>query len=113
MGGGTILSHSLTTPGGRAQWQWRRRSGNRVARCSSSPPPPGSEAGRPSLGVEVDGLHLPNPFVIGSGPPGTNAAVMRRAFVEVCFPWECIATRCAEAAICAVGDVEVHRDGAA
>jgi len=28
------------------------------------------------------GLLLPNPFVIGSGPPGTNRAVMRRAFLE-------------------------------
>lgn len=28
------------------------------------------------------GLALPNPFVIGSGPPGTNRAVMRRAFLE-------------------------------
>ena len=25
------------------------------------------------LRVTVDGLTLPNPFVIGSGPPGTNA----------------------------------------
>lgn len=26
----------------------------------------------PDLSVTVNGLHLPNPFVIGSGPPGTN-----------------------------------------
>ena len=26
----------------------------------------------PSLAVQVDGLRFPNPFVIGSGPPGTN-----------------------------------------
>ena len=28
------------------------------------------------------GLVLPNPFVIGSGPPGTNYAVMKKAFDE-------------------------------
>lgn len=49
--------------------------------------------------MEVDGLRLPNPFVIGSGaltgmdccavshdddtgPPGTNYAVMKKAFEE-------------------------------
>jgi len=35
-----------------------------------------------SLRVHVDGLDLPNPFVIGSGPPGTNANVIRKAFDE-------------------------------
>ena len=35
-----------------------------------------------SLSVEVNGLKLPNPFVIGSGPPGTNYAVMKKAFDE-------------------------------
>jgi dihydroorotate dehydrogenase subfamily 1 len=30
----------------------------------------------------VDGLKLPNPFVIASGPPGTNANVIGRAFDE-------------------------------
>ena len=34
----------------------------------------------PSLAVEVNGLKMPNPFVIGSGPPGTNYTVMKRAF---------------------------------
>lgn len=34
------------------------------------------------LSVEVNGLRLPNPFVIGSGPPGTNAKVIARAFDE-------------------------------
>jgi dihydropyrimidine dehydrogenase (NADP+)/dihydropyrimidine dehydrogenase (NAD+) subunit PreA len=34
------------------------------------------------LSITVDGLHLPNPFVIGSGPPGTNANVIGRAFDE-------------------------------
>ena len=30
----------------------------------------------------VNGLHFPNPFVTGSGPPGTNYAVMKKAFEE-------------------------------
>ena len=30
----------------------------------------------------VNGLDLPNPFIIGSGPPGTNAKVIARAFDE-------------------------------
>ncbi len=36
----------------------------------------------PSLRVKVDGLDLPNPFIIGSGPPGTNANVISKAFDE-------------------------------
>ena len=34
------------------------------------------------LSVTVNGLKLPNPFIIGSGPPGTNANVIARAFDE-------------------------------
>mgnify|MGYP000234334198 CR=1 FL=1 len=34
------------------------------------------------LSLTVDGLRLPNPFVIGSGPPGTNANVIGKAFDE-------------------------------
>lgn len=34
------------------------------------------------LSVTVDGMKLPNPFVIGSGPPGTNANVIGKAFDE-------------------------------
>jgi dihydroorotate dehydrogenase subfamily 1 len=34
------------------------------------------------LGLTVDGLKLPNPFIIGSGPPGTNANVIGKAFDE-------------------------------
>lgn len=42
-----------------------------------------NETGRePDLSVTVNGLHMPNPFVIGSGPPGTNYTVMKRAFDE-------------------------------
>jgi hypothetical protein len=33
----------------------------------------------PTLATTVDGLKLPNPFVIGSGPPGTNLNVITRA----------------------------------
>jgi len=36
----------------------------------------------PSLTTTVDGLRLPNPFVIGSGPPGTNLNVITKAFRE-------------------------------
>ena len=36
----------------------------------------------PTLTTHVDGLTLPNPFVIGSGPPGTNLNVIYKAFRE-------------------------------
>ncbi len=36
----------------------------------------------PTLETTVDGLALPNPFVIASGPPGTNLNVISRAFRE-------------------------------
>jgi dihydroorotate dehydrogenase subfamily 1 len=36
----------------------------------------------PTLATTVDGLRMPNPFVIGSGPPGTNLSVINRAFQE-------------------------------
>ena len=35
-----------------------------------------------TLRSTVNGLDLPNPFVIGSGPPGTNANVIGKAFDE-------------------------------
>jgi dihydropyrimidine dehydrogenase (NADP+)/dihydropyrimidine dehydrogenase (NAD+) subunit PreA len=35
-----------------------------------------------SLETTVDGLKLPNPFIIASGPPGTNVKVIKRAFKE-------------------------------
>lgn len=34
------------------------------------------------LSTTVNGLKLPNPFVIGSGPPGTNANVIGKAYDE-------------------------------
>jgi dihydroorotate dehydrogenase len=34
------------------------------------------------LSLTVDRLKLPNPFVIGSGPPGTNVNVIGKAFDE-------------------------------
>ena len=36
----------------------------------------------PTLASTVDGLKLPNPFVIASGPPGTNLNVIAKAFKE-------------------------------
>lgn len=36
----------------------------------------------PDLSVHVNGLRLANPFVIASGPPGTNASVIARAYDE-------------------------------
>lgn len=36
----------------------------------------------PTLATTVNGLKLPNPFVIGSGPPGTNGNVIGKAFDE-------------------------------
>lgn len=36
----------------------------------------------PALATTVDGLKLPNPFIIGSGPPGTNLNVIGKAFNE-------------------------------
>ena len=36
----------------------------------------------PTLATTVDGLNLPNPFIIGSGPPGTNLNVINKAFKE-------------------------------
>ena len=35
-----------------------------------------------TLETTVNGLNFKNPFVIGSGPPGTNANVIRKAFDE-------------------------------
>src|SRR6476619_8132010 len=35
-----------------------------------------------TLETTVDGIRLPNPFVIGSGPPGTNANVIGKALDE-------------------------------
>ena len=35
-----------------------------------------------TLATTVDGLKLPNPFIIASGPPGTNLNVITRAFRE-------------------------------
>ncbi|KAJ4764058.1 Dihydropyrimidine dehydrogenase [Rhynchospora pubera] len=55
-----------------AGFRRRRSSALRVA----------AQAGEPDLSVKVNGLEMPNPFVIGSGPPGTNYTVMKRAFDE-------------------------------
>ena len=34
------------------------------------------------LSIVVNGLKFENPFVIGSGPPGTNKATILKAFKE-------------------------------
>ncbi|KAL4196131.1 hypothetical protein AMTRI_Chr04g181830 [Amborella trichopoda] len=52
----------------------RAHSSSFRVRCDAAP--------EPDLSVRVNGLQLPNPFVIGSGPPGTNYTVMKRAFDE-------------------------------
>jgi dihydropyrimidine dehydrogenase (NADP+)/dihydropyrimidine dehydrogenase (NAD+) subunit PreA len=36
----------------------------------------------PILATSINGIELPNPFIIGSGPPGTNANVIGKAFDE-------------------------------
>jgi len=36
----------------------------------------------PTLATNIDGLALPNPFIIASGPPGTNLNVITKAFQE-------------------------------
>jgi len=57
--------------------QQRRLPGRQLAT-----PVRATAAGEPDLSVRVNGLRMPNPFVIGSGPPGTNYTVMKRAFDE-------------------------------
>jgi dihydropyrimidine dehydrogenase (NADP+)/dihydropyrimidine dehydrogenase (NAD+) subunit PreA len=42
------------------------------------------------LSVSVNGLRLPNPFVIASGPPSTNANVIAKAFDE---GWGAVVTK--------------------
>jgi len=32
------------------------------------------------LSIEVNGMRFPNPFVLASGPPGTNGKVIQRSF---------------------------------
>jgi dihydroorotate dehydrogenase subfamily 1 len=34
------------------------------------------------IGIVVNGMKFPNPFVIGSGPPSTNGQMMKKAFAE-------------------------------
>jgi dihydroorotate dehydrogenase subfamily 1 len=44
----------------------------------------------PELSVCIDGLSLPNPFIIASGPPSTNANVIGKAFDE---GWGAVVTK--------------------
>ena len=32
------------------------------------------------LSITVNGMKFPNPFVLGSGPPGTNARVLAKSY---------------------------------
>lgn len=51
-------------------------------RLFNSPNPAEIDGAMPSLATTVDGLKLPNPFVVASGPPGTNSNVINKAFRE-------------------------------
>lgn len=72
-GKNSVPEFARTRP--RTSWARPSRVGFKVFASSE----PGAE---PDLGVTVNGLRMPNPFVIGSGPPGTNYTVMKRAFDE-------------------------------
>jgi hypothetical protein len=61
------------------------RAGWRTTRTATAAPRASSSNGTSAsadLSVEVNGLKFMNPFVCGSGPPGTNYAVMKKAFEE-------------------------------
>ncbi|KAK4756417.1 hypothetical protein SAY87_006544 [Trapa incisa] len=65
-----------------------------------------AETGRePDLSVTVNGLQMPNPFVIGSGPPGTNYTVMKRAFDE---GWGAVIAKTASSFLAVDVDVFVY-----
>jgi dihydropyrimidine dehydrogenase (NADP+) len=64
-----------------AEFARTRPSWNRPSRVGFKVFASKSQA-EPDLSVTVNGLHMPNQFVIGSGPPGTNYTVMKRAFDE-------------------------------
>lgn len=60
----------------------QRRMGGAVGLEPEAALENGAPVEGPDLSVTVNGLTLPNPFVIASGPPGTNYAVMKKAFNE-------------------------------
>lgn len=64
-------------PMSRSRWPSFTRKGRVGFKVFASDTQP-----EPDLSVTVNGLHMPNPFVIGSGPPGTNYKVMKKAFDE-------------------------------
>ncbi|PKA47185.1 Dihydroorotate dehydrogenase (quinone), mitochondrial [Apostasia shenzhenica] len=84
-GGREIMAASLGIPAGRSAAaglpfrQRRQRPAVTVVRAASGE---GAAVVEPDLKVTVNGLEMPNPFVIGSGPPGTNYTVMKKAFDE-------------------------------
>ncbi|KAJ0981252.1 hypothetical protein J5N97_009507 [Dioscorea zingiberensis] len=73
---GTSLSYGRIR---RFRSDLRGRSGVLAMRVRAAD---GGASVEPDLRVRVNGLDMPNPFVIGSGPPGTNYTVMKRAFDE-------------------------------
>nr|CAB3447868.1 unnamed protein product [Digitaria exilis] len=70
------------SPAAASPLQRRAMPGRQRAATSVRATASASAAGEPDLSVRVNGLQMPNPFVIGSGPPGTNYTVMKRAFDE-------------------------------
>eukprot|EP00735_Rhodelphis_limneticus_P014687 TRINITY_DN8759_c0_g1::TRINITY_DN8759_c0_g1_i1::g.23875::m.23875 TRINITY_DN8759_c0_g1::TRINITY_DN8759_c0_g1_i1::g.23875 ORF type:complete len:433 (+),score=183.01,sp/Q9LVI9/DPYD_ARATH/64.58/0.0,DHO_dh/PF01180.16/6.7e-33,Dus/PF01207.12/0.00046 TRINITY_DN8759_c0_g1_i1:51-1301(+) len=75
----TTLSAKATA--GSSICQTRLRSGRQVS-VQSTPQGSLADGAEPSLAVTVNGLKMPNPYVIGSGPPGTNQGVIERAFED-------------------------------
>src|SRR5262245_64023134 len=63
---------------------WRSKPGNnlRIVVFSSLALASDLRPAMANLSTTVNGLKLPNPFVIASGPPGTNANVIGKAFDE-------------------------------
>lgn len=85
------MASSLTFPGGGTAGlamkqgrpvRARQRSVRNLRVLAALGNGPAGISTEPDLSVKVNGLEMPNPFVIGSGPPGTNYTVMKRAFEE-------------------------------
>ncbi|KAM0061628.1 putative dihydroorotate dehydrogenase domain, aldolase-type TIM barrel [Helianthus debilis subsp. tardiflorus] len=76
------LTHLTGLTSSRASFTPSHRRYNVRPRTSSFKIVASETKQEPDLSVTVNGLHMPNPFVIGSGPPGTNYKVMKKAFDE-------------------------------
>jgi len=79
MAGKTARTTARTMAGKTARTMARTMAGKTVVPRASSRNGTSASA---DLSVEVNGLKFMNPFVCGSGPPGTNYAVMKKAFEE-------------------------------